>query len=166
MKSIFIAAGLLLVGCGSNSGVVRVGQDNHSDSGVAQVEQDIFKIYKRAATGLVGSESVKSDVLLQASKYCTEKGKQLHVVNVITGSPPYIFGNFPKAEVQFKCLDTKELGLARAAEKGGTDVPKQGNPAQDSMDIYTELKKLKGLLDDGIITQAEFDSKKKQILAK
>jgi predicted Zn-dependent peptidase len=31
-------------------------------------------------------------------------------------------------------------------------------------DMYRELKKLKELLDTGIITQAEFDKKKKEIL--
>lgn len=31
--------------------------------------------------------------------------------------------------------------------------------------MYVELKKLKDLLDSGVLTQAEFDAKKKQILA-
>ena len=37
---------------------------------------------------------------------------------------------------------------------------------QDSGDMYVELKKLKDLLDTGVITQAEFDAKKKKILEK
>jgi predicted Zn-dependent peptidase len=40
--------------------------------------------------------------------------------------------------------------------------PTQSAPAQDNM--TTQLKELKGLLDSGIITQEEFDAKKKQIL--
>ena len=33
-------------------------------------------------------------------------------------------------------------------------------------DLYTELKKLKGLLDEGIITQQEFEKEKKELLEK
>jgi hypothetical protein len=152
VKSIFIISWFLLAGCATNSGVVPIGQDT-------------YKIYKRGATGFSGSEAVKSDVLIQASEYCAGLKKSLHVVSMILGRPPYIMGNFPKAEVQFKCLGTKELELARASEKTGTEIKQQGAPPK-SDDIYTELKKLKGLLDDGIITHQEFDAKKKKILAK
>ena len=153
MKLIVSTALLLLAGCGSNSGVVREGPDT-------------FKIYKRGASGFSGSEAVKSDVMLQASKYCANQNKSVHVVGVIMGSPPYIMGNFPKAEVRFKCLDEKELSLVRATERASDDAARKTGSVPDSPDIYTELKKLKGLLDEGIITQAEFDAKKKQILAK
>lgn len=37
---------------------------------------------------------------------------------------------------------------------------------QDSGDMYVDLKKLKDLLDTGVITQTEFDSKKRKILEK
>lgn len=37
---------------------------------------------------------------------------------------------------------------------------------QDSRDMYSELKKLKDLLDTGAITQAEFETQKKKILDK
>jgi len=45
----------------------------------------------------------------------------------------------------------------RAALKNGGGATVQASPAD-------ELRKFKGLLDDGIITQEEFDAKKKQIL--
>lgn len=37
---------------------------------------------------------------------------------------------------------------------------------QDSADMYTKLKRLKELLDSGVITQSEFDAQKQKILAK
>jgi predicted Zn-dependent peptidase len=37
-------------------------------------------------------------------------------------------------------------------------------PAPAAMDPYEELKKLKELLDMGIVTQEEFDAKKKKLL--
>ena len=39
-------------------------------------------------------------------------------------------------------------------------------PAQQSGDMYTELKKLKELLDTGVITQSEFETQKTRILNK
>ena len=37
-------------------------------------------------------------------------------------------------------------------------------PAQPANDPYAELTKLKGLLDNGIITEEDFNAKKKQLL--
>ena len=52
----------------------------------------------------------------------------------------------------------EELIMKRANNVGGTTVIQQANsPAE-------ELKKMKDLLDAGIITQEEFDAKKKQLL--
>lgn len=48
--------------------------------------------------------------------------------------------------------------------RAGADAPKQDAPMQKTDDIYTELKKLKELLDAGIITRDEFDARKKKIL--
>jgi hypothetical protein len=107
MKLPTIVVILLLSACASNTGVVPVGDDT-------------FKIYKRGATGFVGSDSIQADVTLQASKYCADHGKAMQVVNVITGQPPYIFGNFPKAEVQFKCVNRNELTGTSAALAAGT----------------------------------------------
>ncbi|HXA19252.1 MAG TPA: PEGA domain-containing protein [Thermoanaerobaculia bacterium] len=94
------------VGCGTNTGVQPLGSDT-------------FKIFKQGSTGFVGSDKIRSDVELQASQYCGQQGKSMKVINVITGQPPYILGNFPKAEVQFKCVDPKELQLVGGTTDGG-----------------------------------------------
>ncbi len=41
----------------------------------------------------------------------------------------------------------------------------QGAPAAPQEDPYVELKKAKDLLDQGVLTQAEFDAQKAKILA-
>ena len=38
-------------------------------------------------------------------------------------------------------------------------------PVAPPADIYTELTQLKGLLDAGVLTQAEFDAQKQKLLA-
>jgi hypothetical protein len=142
-----LVIGLLLVlsGCASNSGVVPIGNDT-------------YKIYKRGATGFSGSDAVKSEVMIQASEYCATKNKTVQVVNVILGSPPYIFGNFPKAEVQFQCVDPNAVVQSQASKAAPAAVVQS--------DKYDQLKKLRTLLDDKTITKEEFEIQKKQILAK
>jgi hypothetical protein len=107
------------VACGTNTGVQQLGNDT-------------FKIFKQGATGFVGSDKIRSDVELQASQYCAQQGKSMKVVNVITGQPPYIFGNFPKAEVQFKCIDLRELQLAGGSSNGTSQSAALGEVAISS----------------------------------
>lgn len=54
----------------------------------------------------------------------------------------------------------KSLTTEPAVEQSAPSTP-QSSPATDPLD---EIKKLKGLLDMGAITQEEFDAKKKQLL--
>jgi len=108
MRLTTLGAILLFAACGTNTGVVPI-------------DNDTYKIFKQASTGLVGSDKITSDVTLEASKYCADKGKSLQVLNVITGTPPYIFGNFPKSEVQFRCVDPKQLQLTGASGTAPSD---------------------------------------------
>jgi hypothetical protein len=61
-------------------------------------------VTRQAAMGFSGSGDLKAEALREANQYCLTQQKQMHVVSTSEGKPPYIFGNFPKAEVQFKCL--------------------------------------------------------------
>lgn len=54
-----------------------------------------------------------------------------------------------------------ELAKSFDLNKGGTASPQT---SQSDDELVNQLKKLKSLLDDGILTQDEFDAKKKQIL--
>jgi hypothetical protein len=63
-------------------------------------------------------------------------------------SSPHILGNFPRAEIVFVC----------------TEVPSGSRPA-DTQDPYERLRRLKELLDAGVITQQEFDREKAELLA-
>ena len=51
------------------------------------------------------------------------------------------------------------INVAGVATTGTTETPQQAQ-----VDPYAELKKAKELLDAGIITQEDFDAKKKQLL--
>jgi hypothetical protein len=88
---VLAAIALGLVGCAANSSVAPTGPDS-------------FMVSRQAATGFSGSGTLKAEALSEAGQYCTERGKVLYVTNTTEAQPPYVLGNFPKAEVQFMCL--------------------------------------------------------------
>lgn len=158
MKIAIIAAIVLLAGCASNSGVIPIGKDT-------------FMVSRQAATGFSGSGTLKAEAFQEASQYCTNLGKSLQVVSTHEASPPYILANFPKAEIQFMCLDAKDAELNRPKLRKEpdsiveikTDIHTE-NESIKSNDIYAELIKLDDLRKKGIITDAEFDAQKKKLL--
>lgn len=62
--------------------------------------------------------------------------------------PPYILGNFPRIEIVFALIDKKEEVARTTPER----------------DRYTELERLKKLLDDGALTKEEFEVEKAKLL--
>lgn len=158
MKIIIFSVVVFLTGCAS-SGVVPMGQDT-------------FMISKQSSTGFHSAGSVKADIYKEGSEYCASQGKEFQPVNDhgVDGVPGR---SFASAEVQFRCLRKGDAELSRPTMRPIANIriesdirEKKDIRVQGSGDMYTELKKLKDLLDTGIITQAEFDMKKKKILEK
>jgi len=159
MKRTSLVAALFLTGCAANSGVAPIGKDT-------------FMVSRQAATGFSGSGTLKAEAFQEASEYCQNSGKQIQVINTHEATPPYILGNFPKAEIQFMCLDQKDIELKRPKLKKEADTVieiKNKNPTQDttikSNNTYTELIKLDDLRKKGIINEAEFNEQKKKLLS-
>ena len=60
----------------------------------------------------------------------------------------------------------KNAGEAQAAQAAQQAAPAPApEPAMSSDDMVTQLQNLKKLLDEGVLTQAEFDAQKQKILA-
>jgi hypothetical protein len=85
-----IGVAVISVGCASNSGIVSMGKDSYFTS-------------RQAATGFSGAGTLKAETLTEAGAFCGAKGKELEVLSLVEAKPPYIFGNYPKADLQFKC---------------------------------------------------------------
>lgn len=81
---------ILLAGCAVNSGVVSMGSDT-------------YFISRQAATGLSGTANLKAEAINEANAFCGAQKKTLQVTNLSESQPPYILGNYPKAELQFAC---------------------------------------------------------------
>jgi hypothetical protein len=61
-------------------------------------------IQKQAATGFPGPGSLKADVMRQAGDYCASQGREFLLTNVSETQPPYLLGNYPRAEINFRCV--------------------------------------------------------------
>jgi hypothetical protein len=91
MKKVAILLCAGLAGCASNSGIVQMGPDT-------------YLVSRQAATGFSGMGTLKADALKEAYEQCQKTGKSVKIIEAIDAQPPYIFGNFPKTEIQFKCV--------------------------------------------------------------
>lgn len=99
-KVFAVAVSLWLFGCALNSGVVPIGPDT-------------FMVSRQAATGFSGSGTLKADALREGHQYCSSQKKVMQVTHTSEATPPFVFGNFPKAEGQFMFLDAGDAELAR-----------------------------------------------------
>jgi hypothetical protein len=107
----WLGLAVLIAGCASNSGVVAIGQDT-------------YMVSRQAATGFSGSGTLKAEAFREANEYCASQGKVMQVVATEEAKPPYLFGNFPKAEIQFMCLTRgdPEMGRPRLTPRPDTVI--------------------------------------------
>ena len=91
MKNLLLALVILVSGCASNSGIIPMGGD-------------MYMVSRQAATGFSGMGTLKAEAMKEAYEQCQKSGKVVKVIETIDAKPPYIFGNFPKTEIQFKCI--------------------------------------------------------------
>jgi hypothetical protein len=111
--------------------------------------ENIFRIYKKGATGLSTISNLKSQLLVQIEEFANTSGKQYDILGSQISDPPYILGNYPRIELVFALSDNIE-----STSKSGAQVDNK----------FEKLEKLKKLFDDGVLTKEEFEAEKKKIL--
>ncbi len=95
--NILITVAILVVsGCASNSGVIPIGNDT-------------YIVSRQAASGFSGLGTLKADAMKEAYTECQKSGKTVDVIEGEESDSPYIFGNFPRVEVTFKCVAESEI---------------------------------------------------------
>jgi hypothetical protein len=88
--ALFIGAAVLVCGCAASTGVIDEGNGT-------------FYASKQAATGIGGAANLKGEILTEASAFCAKRGQTLQVIDTTEAAPPFIFGNYPRAQIDFKC---------------------------------------------------------------
>jgi hypothetical protein len=105
---------LLIASCAANTGVVPNGSGS-------------YIVAKQAATGFPGLGNLKADALEEANHYCSDlpgSGHQLFVTRATETQPLYVLGNYPRAEIEFRCdapntaADTAVLECSEKHKRG------------------------------------------------
>jgi hypothetical protein len=94
---------ILMAGCSAQTGVVPTGQTS-------------YLVAKQATTGFPGLGNLKAEALQEANQYCVGRGSDLFVTRSIETQPPYVLGNYPRAEIEFRCASPGKTAEAAVAE--------------------------------------------------
>jgi hypothetical protein len=151
---------MALFGCSTASSIQKANQSESTfDSAVFDGEttiirddipdSDAYRVFHQAATGFVSVQSIRNSAEKRANDFCENKSKRVEVIRETTSKPPHILGNFPRIEIVFTCIESK--------------INAQNSIASDK---YDQLRKLKSLLDDGIISTDEYENEKSKLLSK
>lgn len=105
-----------------------------------------YRVFHQGSSGFTSLSAVRASAERRASTFCSAKGKAMTVTSIHTSTPPHILGNFPRVELLFVCLEKEDSVTSNKVTK------------------YEKLAQLKKLLDNGTLTQDEFDNEKKKIL--
>lgn len=90
MRVIFGLVALMLAGCATHSGVVPL-------------TADTFLISRQAATGIGGMGNLRPEVMAEARQHCEALGRSLVVISTRESEPPYVMGNYPRIDLEFRC---------------------------------------------------------------
>ena len=157
---LFLAIALFVSGCASTSKIEKVSESKSHFEGAAYegrdfyisdeiIEGEQYRVFHQASTGFSGTGGIRRSAENRAISFCKEKGETMITVSEHTAAPPYVFGNFPRIEIIFVCVDPK----------------KEEQLIEVATDRYDRISKIKELLDSGALTEEEFNLEKKKILA-
>lgn len=186
VQKILIPSVLILSGC---SAIPSAEDANREESGFKdnkyeqtdffsdadKIEGERHKVVKQALTGFGDLSELRLYATRKAEDTCYKVGryKRMLAVSERTSVPPYIWENFPRIELTFVCVDddrAQPKATPVTVQKAPSGTGQNITPVTDKntppfIDKYDRLLKIKTLLDNGVLTQAEFESEKKKILS-
>ena len=164
-----------LSGCAVTGGIVPAGTSKSAfddsvysgettDFNPKSITGEEFRLFKQGAHGGTSPLAIRGEIERSASDFCNAKGKDLRLLRQTASTPPYLLGNFPKVELVFECVESKPLPTVDGSTpaKVAPAIP----TATGTSDKYNDVARLKKLLDDGAITQQEFQREKDKVLGK
>jgi len=150
---------LTLCGCASTTAVQRADTSDSQFSGTVYdghttvlrddiPDSEAYRVFNKGASGFVPLTAVRNSAQKRADDFCGRKSQVVEVLRQTTSAGLHVIGNFPRFEIVFACVDPKPISKKD---------PKMGN--------YAQLRELKALLDEGVITRKEYEREKAKILA-
>ena len=148
-----------------------------SSTGVIPVGENSYMLSKQTATGFQTAVGVTSDVMEEASGYCSKLNKHFVIQNMQSrdGVPGR---SYATVKLTFGCYDKNDPIYIASQPKRGADHVEEIRHHKDveiemtdkdaavkQNDMYTELIKLDDLRKRGILSDEEYETQKKKILS-
>ncbi|MES2354617.1 MAG: SHOCT domain-containing protein [Pseudomonadota bacterium] len=144
---------------------------------LVQLSPDTYVLSKQDTAGVFGNPAkLKATVIQEANDFAASQGKI--AIPLEANETPLIPGSrYAQFEYQFRVADSKDAEAKRPlltpppkpviekTEKSYVDV-KTIDQSEKQKDLYSELLKLDDLRKRGILTDAEFGTLKRKLLAK
>jgi hypothetical protein len=64
---------------------------------------DVFYATRQASSGFSGVGTIKAKLLKDARIHCEKSSQKVEIIRLWNNEGPFIFGNFPRAEIEFRC---------------------------------------------------------------
>lgn len=148
---LILVAFLVLTACATTSGVAPMGPDTFTVTGRSEF----------------GSHKAKHAALEEANKYAAERGLYMIPVSVEASSESDFMGDrIYTYDLVFRLVDESDPEYQRTNLKEAPDIVIRDERKSESAkpSRYDRLRELKALLDEGVLTQEEFDAEKLKIL--
>jgi hypothetical protein len=161
MSKFYFLLAFILTGCTTASGIqiveksksgfdtaiVYKGKETILD--INENNEQEYRIFHQGATGFTPSTAVRNSAEKRAQAFCKQKNKNMKAIRERASTPPHILGNWPRIEIIFICTESKQI-----------DIDNSTNNKK-----YNQLVDLKKLLDQGILSEQEFNQEKAKILS-
>ena len=160
-----ITLGRILSAVGVGIGLLGTPAFSHASAPVparvVPIGDNTFSITQTAKSAFTrDTDKMRSDLQDEAARYCAAQGKQLKVVD-LTSSKPFFSTGYASAKIVFKALSAGEFEQANAPA-GAVSAERPNGTG----DLYADLLKLDELRKKGILTDDEFQTEKKKVLAR
>ena len=114
-----VIAALALTGCAVSSTITRDETGRSAfDGAVYGGQRGIInpeitglakhRIFHQGSTGFTAVESVRQSAMQRVESFCSLGGKEIHLIEETTSTPPHILGNWPRIEIVFSCVDSAQ----------------------------------------------------------
>jgi hypothetical protein len=145
-----------------------------ANQGIVKLSPDTYMLSRADRAGVFGNPAaMKTEVIQEANTFAESMGKI--AVPITANEVPIGLGRLATFEYQFRVVDKNDPEARGAAlvsrpnafiektDKNSEDVKKNGQ-TERSKDVYADLIKIDDLRKRGILTDAEFETQKRNLL--
>lgn len=144
-----------------------------SNPEIVPLGHDTYSLTRWAENGFArNTGKLKAQALEDAAAYCAKMHKEPKIISATTAKPLVPLTGFANARIVFKALDANDPELAARSAPQAAPVTQAPLPAASPVPrtetevLYSDLMKLDELRNRGLLTEEEFQAKRKKLLEK